>query len=426
MTHLFYADGARGFAVDGLPDDKIPNAILTDPRVDYIEPALWLTLHGSPQSAAPWHLDRIDQKNLPLDGSYSYTTSAPDVDVYVFDTGITVFHQEFQFTCGTVAQPFSCYRVGEFTSGASFNSNNVIACYNSASQGCNMYGINSNLAAYPMGYPDSGDPCQGTPLAGHGTAMASLIGGKTYGVAKSVRLHPYRVANCQGNVDDRDLIAALQHALTYVPRLFPSGALAYPTVFNLSLGGSSIDTTLDNNVKNAIDKGIVVVVSAGNENANACTGSPADVPTAIVVGASQADDQAWWQSTLGGGTNFGPCVSLFAPGAAILSAWNGSLTDTTANHLPLPSGTSGAAAVVSGIAALYLESHFGAIPAAVKAAIIQSATVGKLSGTGFGPGSPNLLAYSLAPTGTQSPPPPGQTMSGVTAAIIAAIYTLFN
>ncbi len=59
--------------------------------------------------------------------------------------------------------------------------------------------------------------------------MASLVGGKTYGVAKSVRLHPYRVANCQGIIDDRDLIAGLQHALANIPRLFPSGALAYPT-----------------------------------------------------------------------------------------------------------------------------------------------------------------------------------------------------
>ncbi len=85
----------------------------------------------------------------------------------MFDTGITVFHQEFQFTCGTVAQPFSCYRVGEFTSGSSFNSNNMISCYNGAGQGCVMYGIYATQAAYPMGYPDSGDPCNGT-RDGHG------------------------------------------------------------------------------------------------------------------------------------------------------------------------------------------------------------------------------------------------------------------
>ncbi len=112
--------------------------------------------------------------------------------------------------------------------------------------------------------------------------------------------------------------------------------------------------------------------------------SPADVATAIVVGASQSNDQAWWSSTFVG-TNYGACVSLFAPGAAILSGWNGSLTDTTANHGTLPSGTSVSAAIVSGIAALYLESHFGATPLTSRQPLVQSATAGKLSGAGFGP-----------------------------------------
>jgi hypothetical protein len=421
MTHLFYGDGSTGFAVEALPDDKIPDAYLTDPRIDYIEPALWLTLRGSPQTSAPWYLDRIDQRNLPGDGSYSYTTTAPDVDVYVFDTGITVFHQEFA-TCPP-QQSLYCTRVRLGTNAGS--TSGVTTCLNSASRGCSSYNI-GYVPTFDMGYPDSGDPCQGTPLAGHGTAMASLIGGNTFGVAKQVRLYAYRVVNCQGKIDDRDLVVALQNALSNLPRQFPSGALASPTVFNLSLGANSIDTTLDNNVKDAINKGVVVVVAAGNGNADACTGSPADVSTAIVVGASQANDKAWWSTTFDG-TNYGRCVSLFAPGDAILSAWNGSLTDTTANHFsPLPSGTSASAAFVSGIAALYLESHFGASPASVKAAIIQSATGGKLSGASFGPGSPNLLAYSLTPAGNQPPPPPGKTMSGVTAAIISAIYSLLN
>jgi subtilisin family serine protease len=153
-------------------------------------------------------------------------------------------------------------------------------------------------------------------------------------------------------------------------------------VAHLSLG-SSQSTAVNAAVAGAVNKGLTMVVAAGNNKLNACNYSPASEPTATTVGATTSSDARASYS------NYGSCVDIFAPGSAITSAWIGSSTAT--NTI---SGTSMASPHVAGIAALALEANPSATPAAVAGFLMSNATANRLSS--LGTGSPNLLAFSLA------------------------------
>jgi subtilisin family serine protease len=153
-------------------------------------------------------------------------------------------------------------------------------------------------------------------------------------------------------------------------------------VTHLSLG-SSQSTAVNAAVAGAVNKGLTMVVAAGNNKLNACNYSPASEPTATTVGATTSSDARASYS------NYGSCVDIFAPGSAITSAWIGSSTAT--NTI---SGTSMASPHVAGIAALALEANPSATSAAVAGFLMSNATVNRLSS--LGTGSPNKLAFSLA------------------------------
>ncbi|MEV4344201.1 S8 family peptidase [Actinoplanes sp. NPDC049596] len=266
-------------------------------------------------TTATWGLDRIDQRTLPLSSSYA-APAAAGVTVYVVDTGIRTSHREFG---------------GRATDG----------------------------------YGDDGD-CNG-----HGTHVASTIGGATLGVAKDVKLVGVRVLDCKGNGSYKSIIAGIDWVARQTAR---------PAVANLSLGGTT-SKALDDAVDRAVAKGITVVVAAGNDNRNACTQSPARTPSAITVGATDRNDTRWSSS------NYGSCVDIFAPGVRIEGASTASNTATKQMN-----GTSMASPHVAGAAALVLAAHPSYTPAQVRDELVAQAATGTIRNPG--PGTPNRMLYT--------------------------------
>jgi subtilisin family serine protease len=206
---------------------------------------------------------------------------------------------------------------------------------------------------------------------GHGTHVAGTIGGSTYGVAKDVKIVAVRVLGCKGSGSYADIIAGVNWVTEHAKK---------PAVVNMSLGGTP-SKALDDAVTRSINSGVVYAVSAGNDHRDACKQSPARASAAITVGATDAND------TRASFSNYGSCLDIFAPGARILSASNGS--DTATKTM---SGTSMATPHVAGAAALALGTHPDWTPAQVRDSLVGGAGSGLVRNPGTG--SPNRLLYT--------------------------------
>jgi len=221
-----YKHALNGFSVEMSEADA--EAMSQDYRVAFVEEDGIMTADAT-QTNPPWGLDRIDQRNLPLNATYNYNWTGSGVRVYVIDTGIRTTHNQFGGRASNVFDAFG----------------------------------------------GSGSDCNG-----HGTHVAGTVGGSTYGVAKSSMPRGVRVLDCNGSGSTSGVIAGVD----WVRQNFIA-----PAVANMSLGGGA-STALDNAVNSLSNAGVAIAVAAGNSNANACNSSPARAVNAITTGSTTTTD----------------------------------------------------------------------------------------------------------------------------------------
>jgi len=292
--------------------------------LDYEQPEEDAPAATITQTGATWGIQRVSKRDLPLTGSYIYDSAAGSgVDSYIIDTGILTTHTQF----GTRAS----------------------AVFNAITGETN------------------------TDLNGHGTHVAGTVGGTTYGVAKLTWLYAVKVLSASGSGSTAGVISGVNYVTN-------SKSTARRSVANMSLGGGA-SPTLDTAVSNSIAAGTAYAIAAGNSNANACNSSPARVATAVTLGSSTNTDA---RSSF---SNFGTCVTLFAPGSSITSAWIGGTS-----AINTISGTSMASPHACGALALRLSIDGTPSVAALKTWLINQATPNKI--TTPGAGSPNRLLFS--------------------------------
>ncbi|MGH3761165.1 S8 family peptidase [Actinophytocola sp.] len=211
--------------------EKQADDLAKEGGVAYVVPDTPVHALGKQVNPQSWGLDRIDQRDLPLDGVYDYPNKAKNVTAYVIDTGVSATHHDFG---------------GRVLPGHDF-------------------------------IDDDADATDGN---GHGTFMAGVIGGARFGVAKGATIVPVKVLDDNGSGSTSDVIAGVD---------WVTANAAKPAVANMSLGGSA-NTAMDDAVRNSIASGVTYSVVAGGSSSDASNFSPARVPEALTVGSTDRND----------------------------------------------------------------------------------------------------------------------------------------
>ena len=326
-----YESALNGFAaklnagqLNALRQNKAVKAIEQD---QFVELSAWVTQQiGS--TGQPWGIDRVDQPSA-LSRTYTYWSNAgAGVTAYIIDSGIATAHPDFGGRAINVAD-----FVGDGRNG----------------QDCN----------------------------GHGTHVAGTVGGTRFGIAKRVELRGVRVLDCLGNGAGSSILSAIDWVRKNAVK---------PAVANISLG-SDYSAALNTATTNLINSGVFVAVAAGNEDTDACSRSPASALGTLTVAASDWFDTRANLSNTGSypwGSNYGPCVDVYAPGVNVQSAWLSGLTNTIG-------GTSMASPHVAGVAALLKADYGDQTSAQIYTWIVYAAKANVIKSNITG--TPNKLLY---------------------------------
>ncbi|NUS28129.1 MAG: S8 family peptidase [Streptomyces sp.] len=251
-----YGTVLNGYAIRA--DERQARLLAADSRVASVVQDTRVTLDRTQPNPPSWGIDRVDQRDLPLDKSYTWPNSAgTGVTVYVIDTGIRISHKDFGGRAG-------------------------------------------------YGWDFVGDDKYAGDGNGHGTHVAGTVAGTKYGIAKHAKVVAVRVLDNAGSGTTAQVIAGIDWVTRHARK---------PAVANLSLGGNH-NAQLDAAVRNSIKSGVTYAVAAGNDGLPAGLYSPADVKEAITVGATDSTD------TRASFSNYGSALDLFAPGVAITSSSN--------------------------------------------------------------------------------------------------------
>ncbi|MEV5969290.1 S8 family serine peptidase [Streptomyces sp. NPDC051921] len=257
-----YTAALNGYSVE--LSEAQAKKLAADPAVESVSQNRVFHIDGTQPSPPSWGLDRIDQKALPLNQSYTYPdTAGQGVTAYIIDTGVRITHGDF-----------------------------------------------GGRASYGYDAIDNDNTAQDGH--GHGTHVAGTVAGNSYGVAKKAKIVGVRVLDNSGSGTTEQVVAGIDWVTQNAVK---------PAVANMSLGGG-VDTVLDDAVRRSIASGVTYAVAAGNETDNANNHSPARVSEAITVGATTSTDAKASYS------NYGSLLDLFAPGSSIKSSWNTSDTAT--------------------------------------------------------------------------------------------------
>ncbi|WBB48314.1 S8 family serine peptidase [Verrucosispora sp. WMMA2044] len=308
-VRLVFGNALKGYSA--ALNQQQAERLAADPAVAYVEPVRRLSANSTQSNPPSWGLDRLDQASAKLTKTYKYPNTGSKVTAYILDTGINVKHQDFG---GRASMGYDAIDPEADPAGANGD--------------CN----------------------------GHGTHVAGTVGGATYGVAKGVKLVGVRVLDCDGYGTTEQVLAGINWVTTNASK---------PAVANVSLGDVTAIPSIDEAVKRSIDSGVTYAIAAGNAWMDACKASPARVPDAITVGATDRVDMRAWFS------NYGKCVDVFAPGVSIVSARHDSNTGGVGF-----SGTSMAAPHVAGAAALLLHTNPTWTPKQVRDRIVTTGIAG--------------------------------------------------